>query len=129
MEGQNMAEKPVEETVESQLEVETEEQEQAETQQVRRYLDDFEFYQICEEVVNGDNPTKEAIAERTGLTVSTVTQRRHSFNKEYGPEFRLTDLPKGGRRKNTQNVLSRLRAMKAEAESNQETGEASESEA
>ena len=71
---------------------------EASVKPVRRRLDDTEFFNINEEVATGDNPTIEKIAELTGMTKSSVTQRRGLFNKTYkvlDPPVTLTALPRG----------------------------------
>lgn len=79
-----------------------------------------QFIEINEKVANGPTPTIAAIVEATGLAESTVRQRRTEVNalmKEHN--FRLTDLPKGGRPKATPADLAaiaqRLLAKREEA--------------
>jgi hypothetical protein len=84
-----------------------------ETPNVTRRLDDIEFITICERVAKSDNPCKEEIAKQAGVSVAEVTKRRSEINRVYAGQFKLTGLPRGGKKKvkDISAVVAQLAAL------------------
>lgn len=91
---------------------------------------DADFFKVNEEVANDDSIKSghtQIVADRLGLTVGSVQQRRSVFNATFRDQgLTLTPFPKGGgRKKDIKAVAAELLAMRENAEAaEQEADEA-----
>ena len=90
---------------------------------------DEKFFEVNEAVANDESIKSghtQVVADRLGLTVQSVQQRRSVFNATFRDQgLTLTPFPKGGGRKKDVNAIAeKLLAMREAANETEETEEA-----